>query len=147
MGKSSMQTFLKKYDRFAKNVSLSYKKSGSYETSIGGCCSIIAFTLLAYWLIVNLFYTFKPPGEFKTSNSVSLLQNEDGTYDEILVPQNELFTTYALESDVVSQDVINNYVTGIWLQQNTDLSLTPYFPVACSSLESILADKSDRFQS
>ena len=73
MGKSSLQTFLKRYDRYAKNVSLSYKKSGSYETSVGGCCSIFSFTILFYWLCVNIFYTFYPPGKFSVSQSVSLI--------------------------------------------------------------------------
>lgn len=69
MGRTSVQNFLKGMDRYAKGVSLSYKKKGSYETSIGGCCSIFSFTWLFYWVVVNLFDTFAPPGKYSESVS------------------------------------------------------------------------------
>ena len=74
MGRSSVQKFLKGYDRYAKNVSLSYKRKGSFETSIGGCCSIFSFTWLFYWACVNIFDTFNPPGKYSDSNSTKLIQ-------------------------------------------------------------------------
>ena len=86
MGKSSVQKFLKGYDRYAKNVTLTYKRSGSFETSIGGCCSIVSFTLLAYWLIVNVLDTFSFPGKFSSKTSVKLIQEEDGIYPVQSIP-------------------------------------------------------------
>ena len=70
--------FFKGFDRYAKNVTLSYKRSGSFETSIGGICSIMSFTLLTYWVCVNIWDTFAPPGKFSTSHSTSLVQEYDG---------------------------------------------------------------------
>ena len=58
MGKGGAQEFFKSYDRYAKNVSLSYKGKGSFPTAWGGLCSIISFIILAYWMVVNVFYTF-----------------------------------------------------------------------------------------
>ena len=73
MGRSSCQKFVKSFDRYDKTVSLKYKKKGMYATSIGGVCSIMTFTFLVYWLAVNVWFTFVPPGAFKTSNSMRLI--------------------------------------------------------------------------
>jgi len=62
--------FFKRYDRYAKNVNLTYKKKGAFATSIGGVCSIISFVLLAYWLAVNLIYAVKDNGSFTTSDKI-----------------------------------------------------------------------------
>ena len=62
------QGFFKRVDRYAKPVTLTYKKSGSFETSVGGCCSIFSFVLLAYWLAVNIFYAFYNYGSFTSSS-------------------------------------------------------------------------------
>ena len=62
MGKTSVSKFLKGYDSYAKGVTLKYLKKGSYETAIGGCCSIFAFTWLTYWVIINLISLLMPPG-------------------------------------------------------------------------------------
>ena len=82
MGKlsSSVSNFLYGFDRYAKPVSLYYKKKGSFETAIGGCCSIMTFTWLFYWVIVNSIDTFIPPGKYTTTNTISLVQNDEGTY-------------------------------------------------------------------
>ena len=72
MGKNAIQTFFKRYDGYAKNVSLSYKKSGSFETSIGGICSIIAFVLLSYMVIISLLELFMDKGKYSTSESIKL---------------------------------------------------------------------------
>ena len=73
MGKrAKVADFLKSYDRYSKNVSLTYKKKGSYATSIGGCCTIFSFTVLSYWLGVNIWDTFAPPGSYSTSEKTQL---------------------------------------------------------------------------
>jgi hypothetical protein len=78
MGKTSLTNFLKKYDGYAKNVTLSYKKQGSYDTAIGGFCSIFTFVLLLYLVAVDIWDSFAPPGKYTSSRSVSLLQSTDG---------------------------------------------------------------------
>ena len=106
MGKTSIQNFLKKYDRYAKNVTLSYKKSGSFETSIGGVCSIITFVILSYFLLYNLIETFLPPGDFSTSTSVKLSQDADGVYTELNIDMQQLFIAYDLRitDNTIPQD-------------------------------------------
>lgn len=94
MGRTSVQKFLKSYDRYAKNVSLSYKRKGSFETSIGGCCTIFSFIWLFYWVCVNLVDTFTPPGKYSESTSIKLLQQSDGQYAATTVPMERLFTAY-----------------------------------------------------
>ena len=108
MGKNAIQTFFKRYDGYAKNVSLSYKKSSSFETSIGGMCSILSFTILSYWLCVNVWDTFSPPGKYSTSESTKLLQAEDSVYPESSIPMKNLFTTYTISSNnsTVTEDNI-----------------------------------------
>ena len=99
MGKSSVQTFLKSYDRYAKNVSLSYKRSGSFETSIGGICSIFSFTVLTYWLAVNIMANFAPPGKFSTSTSTKVVPITDDTYPVTGIPLPKLLVSYDLQSN------------------------------------------------
>ena len=65
-----------------QNVSLAYKKKGSYETSIGGCCTILSFTLLAYWLMVNIYDTFAPPGKYSTTEESKLTSIDSRGYLE-----------------------------------------------------------------
>ena len=77
---SSVQNFLYSFDRYAKPVSLAYKKQGNFTTSIGGCCSIITFTWLFYWVIINLIDVLTPPGKYKTTVNVDLIQVDGGSY-------------------------------------------------------------------
>ena len=135
MSKTSCSKFLKQFDRYDKTVSLKYKKLGSFETAIGGACSILAFTLLTYWLTVNFWDTFTPPGTFTISNTVKLIESQDGTYPEMYVPFERLFTTYSLASTQVPEgDNINDYMVGLWFQQNEDQTLTVYQGVECETL-------------
>ena len=64
--------FLKGYDRYAKAVSLTYLRSGTYRTGAGGICSMISFALLFYWLAVNIFYALYQYGSYTVSSSESL---------------------------------------------------------------------------
>ena len=135
MGKSSCSKFLKQFDRYDKPVTVKYKKMGSFETSIGGACSIFAFTILTYWLVVNCWDTFTPPGAFTVSNTVKLVEMEDGTYPEMYVPFERFYTTYSLNSTKVPEgDNINDYMVGLWFQVNEDQSLTVYQGLACEKL-------------
>lgn len=70
--RKNTEAFCKRYDRYAKNVTLTYKKSGVFETTTGGACSIISFVVLAYWLAVNIFYTVYDFGSFQVSQTTVL---------------------------------------------------------------------------
>ena len=120
MAKTSLQKFCKSHDRYAKKVSLSYKKKGSFETSIGGACSILQWVLLSYWVAINVIFTFKPPGDFKTSTSIKLVQESDGLFPTYAVNGEQLLLAYSAESTTyedLSTDELNKYVIGIWFQQ------------------------------
>ena len=69
---SKTRSFLKSFDRYAQVVSLTYKKSGKYETAIGGCTTIIFFFILSYWVAVNLFYSIYDNGSFETSQTITV---------------------------------------------------------------------------
>lgn len=64
--------FLKGYDRYAKAVSLTYLKSGSYRTGAGGICTIICFCLLSYWCLVNIFFAIYEGGTYSSSIKTTL---------------------------------------------------------------------------
>ena len=86
MGFSSERgEFLKGYDRYAKAVSLTYLKSGSYRTGAGGLCSIFSFILLSYWLVVNIFFALYDGGTVSSSKEVSLTQGIGGTFPHYLI--------------------------------------------------------------
>ena len=73
--------------------------------------------MLTYWLAVNCWDTFSPPGVFTTSDTVKLVESQDGTYPEMYVPFERLFTTYSLESAKVPEgDNIQDYMVGLWFQ-------------------------------
>ena len=59
--------FFKSFDRYAQVVSLTYKKSGKFETAPGGIATIIIVLVLNYWVVVNLFYSIHDNGSFITS--------------------------------------------------------------------------------
>ena len=119
MGKSNrVQSFLKYFDRYARPVTLQYKRSGKYETSIGGFCSILTTILLIYYLSVNMVDVFQPPGKFTTTASRALLENTAGEYPEMRIPMERLFTTYKIESSSSTIDGENlaDYMVGLWFQ-------------------------------
>ena len=60
--------FLKGYDRYAKNVTLTYLKSGLYRTAAGGVASILTFLILFYWVCVNVFYAIYNHGSYIESS-------------------------------------------------------------------------------
>ena len=128
--KQSTQSFLKRYDRFAKNVTLTYKKSGSFETSCGGIASIITFLMLAYWLAVNLFFTIFNYGTFTTSSQTSLTQDIDGSYPLYELKSFDLFIAYKFISLNISQPIddqeIDKYISAVYIQLTSDGTMTVY---------------------
>ena len=117
MSKSSVRSFLKRYDRYAKGVNLSYKRSTNYETSIGGMCSIISFTLLTYWVAVNTWDTFKPPGKFDSSSSIKLQDvDSDNDFPTLSIPLKQLIVSYNFKSLEIPDIEVNNYMVGLWFQ-------------------------------
>ena len=71
---SRTRQFLKSYDRYAQVVSLTYKKSGRFETSAGGIATIISFFVLTYWVAVNWFFSIHDNGSFTTSTTQTVTQ-------------------------------------------------------------------------
>ena len=115
MGKYHVRQFLKSKDFYASNVSLLYKRSGVFGTSIGGICSIISFVLLAYWLAVNIWSTLAPPGQFTDLVSMMVVETTpDGIYDPIDVPIAKLLTAYYINQTSLEIDNIEDYVVGLW---------------------------------
>ena len=97
-------------------MSLSYKKKGSYETSIGGCCTIFAFTWLFYWVVVNTLDTFVPPGKFSESTTTKVIQESDG-YPVTEVPMERLFTAYQIhyvDGTLPEGGNVDDYIIGLW---------------------------------
>ena len=80
MGRSSLQKFFKSFDRYSKPIGLTYKKSGTFETSIGGICSIITFFIFAAWWTTELIDVYLPPGKFTTTVGENLAQLADGQF-------------------------------------------------------------------
>ena len=63
---SRAKNFFRSYDRYAQVVSLTYKKSGKFETVAGGVTTIIVFFVLSYWVAINLFFSIYDNGSFVT---------------------------------------------------------------------------------
>ena len=99
MGRSSAIVFLKKFDRYSRPITLSFKRQKLFETAFGGICSILAFTFLFYWIVVNVTDLLLPPGKFRVNSALSLLQESaSGEYPVTVVPQTDVFLSYNLTS-------------------------------------------------
>ena len=72
--------FLKSVDRYGQVVSLTYKKSGKYDTTAGGAATVIVFFVLSYWIALQLFFSIYDNGSFNTSLSRSVTQLSDGNF-------------------------------------------------------------------
>ena len=95
-------------------VSLTYKKSGKFETSAGGIATIVTFFFLLYWVIINLFYSIYDNGSFNTSMSTTVTQQADGEYPVYEFDGNDMFLAYRLGS--FREDIdIDQYVQGVWI--------------------------------
>ena len=56
--KNTLKKFFKRFDRYSKPVTLTYRQKGSFDTSCGGFFSIISFIILAWWLATELISKF-----------------------------------------------------------------------------------------
>ena len=65
------ESFFKYFDRYSKGVAPVYKHSGSFDTSMGGICSIISFIILAWWLVTEIYTGFISPS-YETGVKTSL---------------------------------------------------------------------------
>ena len=109
------QAFCKRYDRYAKNVTLTYKKSGVFETTIGGCCSIISFIILAYWLAVNIFFSVADYGTFSVQETTTLTQDVYGDYPKYELDKYDLLLAFRIRSiSGLEQAEIEKYVQGVY---------------------------------
>ena len=95
---SRTRKFFQSFDRYADYVSLTYKKSDRIETSAGGIASIIIFILLAYWVMVNIFFTVYDNGVFSTYSSISVTQQADGNFPQFDLNKHELFISYRVNT-------------------------------------------------
>ena len=112
--------FLKGYDRYAKAVSLTYLRSGTYRTHAGGICTMIGFCLLFYWVCVNVFYALHDYGTYSTSESIKLSQGADGTYPLYSIDAREFLITYDIvdvstTNPITDEDELERYASGIWV--------------------------------
>ena len=95
---SKARRFFQSFDRYAQVVSLTYKKSGKFETAMGGCVTIISFFVLIYWVIINLLYSIADDGSFQTSFVTQVTQESDGEFPIFETTGNDLFIAYRLNS-------------------------------------------------
>lgn len=73
MPKGQSSKFLTNIDKYGQTVGLIYDKKRTYQTDVGGCCTIISFILLLYWGSQLVMATLLPPGSFKTSEATTLI--------------------------------------------------------------------------
>lgn len=127
--------FLKGYDRYAKPVSLTYLKSGSYRTAAGGIATIVGFCMLFYWVCVNVFYALYDSGTYTKSDSSLLAQNEDGSYPLYEITKNQFLIAYDI-SDINRPEAtgIRDYAVGVWAQVNSDQTIDWILPKPCSEV-------------
>ena len=69
MGRANVENFFKFFDRYSKNVTLTYRQKGSFDTSCGGIMSIISFFILAWWLATELISKFILSPSYATSTT------------------------------------------------------------------------------
>ena len=73
MARSNSSGFLTKIDKYGQTVGLIYDRKRTYQTDVGGCCTIISFILLLYWGMQLVLGTLVPPGSFKTAEATTLI--------------------------------------------------------------------------
>lgn len=118
MSRSSFSKFLKRHDGFGKQVTLTYKKSPSFQTAIGGCCTLIILTLIIYWFVVNIYYSVHDNGTFTLSSNTVLTQNEDGSWPIYTLQDYDLIVSYQFESvsGTIDSESIEDYFSAVWAQ-------------------------------
>ena len=112
----NLREFFQYFDKYAQVVSLTYKKSGKHETVAGGVCTVFVFVILAYWTIINLFFTFYENGSFITSNGKMLTQKDDGSFPLYEIGKEQLFIAFRIFTSLpyIDND-IERYIQGVWV--------------------------------
>ena len=125
---------LKSVDRYAKSVTLTYLKSGTYRTPIGGCCTIISFLILFYWLVVNIFYSLANHGSYSVQSQTSRLQDASGNYPVFELSQTEFLVSYELVNITSLSSPLDKYLEGVWVQVNANGTLSYYTKTPCKNI-------------
>ena len=115
------QSFLKRYDSYAKNVTLTYKKSGSFPTTCGGITSICSSILLIYWFAVNFAYAFIDYGSYSTSFSTVLTQEADSSYPLYEMEEYDFFVANRLVSISGKKEAeTKRHIGAVYIQTTDD---------------------------
>ena len=86
--------FFKRFDRFPKGVSLTYKQAGSLPTSIGGLFSILMYTYFLFWVITEYLDVYRGTGKFIITNNAELTQQPDGSFPQYEITEDQMFFAY-----------------------------------------------------
>ena len=113
--KNTLKKFFKRFDRYSKPVTLTYRQKGSFDTSCGGLMSIISFIILAWWLATELISKFVIQATYATSEKISLTQKDDTTFPVFELSSREFFVTYRMMSTTGFDNTeLMKYYTPIW---------------------------------
>ena len=76
------ESFFKRFDRFPKGVTLTYKQAGALPTSMGGIGTIIMYCAFLFWFTTEYLDIYAGNGKFLKSSNLELTQRPDGTFPE-----------------------------------------------------------------
>ena len=112
---------LKGFDKYSNGVTLSYRHSGSFPTSIGGICSIISWIILTWWFATEIYSNYINPS-YTTTLATTLVQRDNGTYPVYKFEHDELIITYNITSTniMIRDEDLASYFTPLWIQTNYD---------------------------
>ena len=71
-----MQRFLRDYDALGTSPKMNYKKSETFGTTLGGCCSVCANAGIAFYVVIALFaFITKPDYQFQSVQEFNSLKD------------------------------------------------------------------------
>ena len=88
--------FFKRFDRYPRKVGLTYKQSGTFDTSAGGFFSILSFFLLGYFLSEQIIGNFILNYKYNVSHTLSNTLGDNTMYPFYNVTQDQLILTYRM---------------------------------------------------
>ena len=112
VSRESTQKFLKKFDKFARPVSLTFQERETFHTACGGICSICMFFFITFTFITMIFTSLignKFNDYFQT--------NMNTAEDVITIQPTDLIITNKITTinQALEDEGISRYILGVYM--------------------------------
>jgi len=119
--------FLRKRDKYALPINLTYNGLKTFPTSTGGILSIMSTMIILSWLVFNIMSILHFEHTVSQSLEVASIAGEAGPIWSITPNQTTLATKLLTSNSTMFPGDIRQYIDAIYMQESYDSAGKPVF--------------------